>query len=78
MTRWICTTELDSRFPYAVGTLYVGRCRGLYPWLHRRPGVGGGRGRYLWIDSAAFNAWPKRKGSVSFRGRDRARSRERS
>ncbi len=61
---WICTTELDSRFPIGVGSLYVGKHRGYYPWLHRRQGagVGGGPGRYLWIDMEAFNVWAAEKG----------------
>lgn len=55
---WICTTELDSDFPYAINSLYVGKSTGRYPWLHRRPGATPGRrGRYLWINITEFNAW---------------------
>lgn len=66
MTRWICTTELDATFPFTIGTLYVGKSRGHYTWLHRRPGAGGKRGRYLWIDAAGFNRWACEKG-IRFR-----------
>lgn len=56
---WICTTALDSSFPYSMNSLYVGKSRGLYPWLERR-------GRYLWIDTEAFNTWAEQRG-IRFR-----------
>lgn len=45
---------LDSSFPYTPGTLYVGRSKGLYPWLTRK-GPSGRRGGYPWIDVLQFN-----------------------
>ncbi len=61
MSELICTSELDSSFPLALGTMYVGRSKGRYPWL-RREGPRGHRGRHLWIDAKQFNEWAAERG----------------
>lgn len=59
--RLVCTSELDSSFPFSAQTLYNARSTGRYAWLSRL-GPDNRRGRRLWIDAAAFNYWAACRG----------------
>jgi hypothetical protein len=54
---------LGGSFPFSISTLYSGHSRGRYPWL-RREGPDGERGKFLWVDTVAFDEWASNKGKA--------------
>lgn len=54
MRNLICITELDSDFPFALSTLYVGKYQKRYDFL-THTGPTGIVTRRLWVDVDKFN-----------------------
>lgn len=61
MTQKVMLSRVIDRLPFELKTLYNGRCTGRFSWLSRFDPEGR-RGRELWLDVAAANAWLTARG----------------